>query len=80
MNTDNLYSMSTWASTANWLIQVTLLKTSNAIVSRTLSVPASVTFFDLHHAIEAAFGWDDDNTTAHSIVGSRLIMGMNLSH
>ncbi|KAK3173097.1 hypothetical protein OEA41_006426 [Lepraria neglecta] len=46
------------------LIQVTLLKVSNPVVSRTLSIPASVTFFDLHHAIEAGFGWDGDDTTA----------------
>ena len=64
MNTDNLYSIFTRASTANWLIQVTLLKISNRVVSRTLSIPASVTFFDLHHATEAASGWDGDDTTA----------------
>jgi hypothetical protein len=41
----------------NYLINITLLKTSNPRVSRTLSIPPGVTFYDLHYAIEAAFGW-----------------------
>jgi len=40
-----------------YLLHVQLLKTSNPYVSRTLCVPGSSTFRDLHIAILAAFEW-----------------------
>lgn len=40
-----------------YLLQVQLLKTSNPYVLRTLCVPGSSTFKDLHMAILAAFEW-----------------------
>lgn len=49
--------MLTNATAPNFLLQITLLKTSNPVVSRLLSVPADITFWELHEAIEACFGW-----------------------
>ena len=49
--------MLTTATAPHFLLQITLLKTSNPVVSRLLSVPATITFWELHEAIEACFGW-----------------------
>ena len=48
--------MTTDASSLNFLIKVRLFKT-DVDVSRTLCVPAQLTFAELHEAIAAAFGW-----------------------
>lgn len=45
------------ASASPFLLQITLLKTSNPVVSRLLCVPTNITFWELHEAIEASFGW-----------------------
>lgn len=49
--------MLTNATGQHFLLQVTLLKTSNPVVSRLLSAPANITFWELHEASEACFGW-----------------------
>ena len=49
--------MLTTTTAPHFLLQITLLKTSNPVVSRLLSVPATITFWELHEAIEARFGW-----------------------
>lgn len=59
--------MSTVASTANWLIQVTLLKTSNPVITRTLSIPASITISNLHYVTETVFAWEGDETTTNKM-------------
>lgn len=55
--------MSINGSSPPFLLQVTLLKTSNPVVSRLLSVPPNATFEMLHKAIEAAFDWSEDETS-----------------
>lgn len=47
--------MSTDGSSPSFILQVILLKISNPVVSRLLSVPPNATFETLHEAIEAAF-------------------------
>lgn len=59
---DHLRSMTTNDSTRNFLLQITLLKTSSPVVTRLLSVQPTVTFLGLSHAIEASFGWSPENT------------------
>ena len=51
--------MTTNSSTRNFLLQITLLNSSSSVVTRLLSVPPTVTFLELSHAIEASFGWDN---------------------
>lgn len=41
----------------NYLLEVTILHTDNPIVTRHLSVPATINFHDLHLVIQRAFGW-----------------------
>lgn len=47
------------AQRPNFLLKITLVKTTNPTVTRLISVPFDLTFTDLHRAIAAAFGWDD---------------------
>lgn len=42
----------------NYLVQVTVVGTSNPAVTRLISIAATATFDALHKAIEAAFGWE----------------------
>ena len=42
----------------NYLLKITLCKTTSPTVTRLLSVPSDFQFVDLHFAITAAFGWD----------------------
>lgn len=44
-------------SEANYLLQIELMGISDPSVTRTLSVPASTTFYTLHCAIQVAFDW-----------------------
>ena len=53
----------TKAPASNFLLQVTLLKTTNPVVSRLLSVPVNINFWELHEATEANFGWNDNHIT-----------------
>lgn len=55
--------MSTSSLSPQFILQITLLKTSNPIVSRLLSVPHHATFETLHKAIEAAFDWNEEETS-----------------
>ncbi|KAI4124041.1 MAG: hypothetical protein LQ347_005889 [Umbilicaria vellea] len=41
----------------NYLVQITVIGTSNPAVIRLLSIPVTATFEALHHAIEASLGW-----------------------
>lgn len=41
----------------NFLLEVTILYTDNPVVTRHLSVPATINFHDLHLVIQKAFGW-----------------------
>ena len=45
--------------TANFLLIVTQIKTTNPSVTRLFSAPFDLTFRALHKAIEASFGWSD---------------------
>ena len=42
----------------NYLLKITLCKTISPTVTRLISVPAELSFKELHFAIVAAFGWD----------------------
>lgn len=57
---DSLGSMSTATSPPNldYLVLVTLLKTSNPAVTRLLSVPSDSTFQELSKSIDVAFDWN----------------------
>jgi len=41
----------------NYIIHIEIRNIQNPRVTRTLSVPPSITFYDLHEAIQFAFGW-----------------------
>ena len=56
--------MSTNFSSPNFLLQITLYKTTNPTVNRMLSVPSQMTFAELHEAIAAAFGWTIEPCTS----------------
>lgn len=47
------------AQRPNFLLKITLVKTTNPTVTRLISVPFDLTFTELHGAIAAAFGWED---------------------
>lgn len=46
----------------NFLLKITLIKTTNPTVTRLISVPTDLTFTELHLAIAAAFDWNDTCT------------------
>ena len=48
------------AQLPNYLLKITLCKTTNPTVTRLLSIPADLHFSELHNAIAAAFGWDTE--------------------
>lgn len=59
MPTIRSHSNTTLAATRmNYLVQVNVIGTSNPVVTRLLSIPSTATFEGLHHAIEAALGWN----------------------
>ncbi len=51
------------AQRPNFLLKITLVKTTDPTVTRLISVPFDLTFAELHLAIAAAFGWEDACTT-----------------
>jgi hypothetical protein len=62
------------ATSPAYLLQFQLLKTSNPFMLRTLRVPGSSTFEDLHLAILAAFQWSyrTENTWFFSVFSREL--------
>lgn len=55
--TDILSSIPGNAYSLNYLLQITLPKTKNSAVSRLRSVPISITFHELHDAVETVSAW-----------------------
>ena len=54
---------------SNYLLKIDLEpgNITSPRISRTLSMPATSTFNELHHAIQAAFEWDDSHTWEFTI-------------
>ena len=55
--------MSTKDSSTNFLLQVTLLRTSTPVDTRLLFVPPKALFETLHKAIETAFDWSENEAS-----------------
>lgn len=49
--------MASSALEANYLLEVSVIDTEDPVVTRHLSVPATINFHDLHLVIQTAFGW-----------------------
>lgn len=52
--------------TYNFLLRLTLVKTTNPTVTRLLTVPSTLTFAELHSSIAASFGWDANSDPCNS--------------
>ena len=50
------------AKERNYIIHVQILDIAHPRVTRTFSIPPSTTFFTLHHAIQIAFGWQNQHS------------------